>query len=133
MGREKKKNEDNSGILEQNFFQEKSKFEILEDKFKKTVFGVLNILLKFEDDSFEGEVISLLNETCQYLYYPFYDPMGYLWKKEVLFKSISKFLSYFQTVVFFNNTELFITVFYIGIFAVLGVVVDILCSIYHIF
>jgi len=40
MGREKKKNEDNSGILEQNFFQEKSKFEIAEEKFKKTLFGV---------------------------------------------------------------------------------------------
>ena len=125
MSSNKNSKDDKTEIIKQNFFQEKSKFEILEDKFKKTVFGVLNILLKFEDDSFEGEVISLLNETCQYLYYPFYDPMGYLWKKEVLFHNISKFLSYFQTVVFFNNTELFITVFYIGIFAVLGVVVDI--------
>ena len=118
MSSNKNSKDDKTEIIKQNFFQEKSKFEILEDKFKKTVFGVLNILLKFEDDSFEGEVISLLNETCQYLYYPFYDPMGYLWKKEVLFHNISKFLSYFQTVVFFNNTELFITVFYIGIFDV---------------
>ena len=104
MSSNKNSKDDKTEIIKQNFFQEKSKFEILEDKFKKTVFGVLNILLKFEDDSFEGEVISLLNETCQYLYYPFYDPMGYLWKKEVLFHNISKFLSYFQTVVFFNNT-----------------------------
>ena len=80
MGKHKKKNEDNSGILEENFFQEKSKFEIAEEKFKKTLFGVLNILLKFDDDDegFSGEVIGLLNETCQFLCYPFYDPMGYL-------------------------------------------------------
>ena len=127
MGREKKKNEDNSGILEQNFFQEKSKFEIAEEKFKKTLFGVLNILLKFDDDDegFSGEVIGLLNETCQFLCYPFYDPMGYLWKKEKLFKAISKFLSYFQTVVFFNNTELYTVVFYLIIVMILGVVVDV--------
>ena len=35
MGKNKKKNEDNSDILEENFFQEKSKFEIAEEKFKK--------------------------------------------------------------------------------------------------
>ena len=112
-------------IIEQNYFKEKTKFEIVEEKVKKTLFGVLNILLKFEDDDFSDEVIDLLNETCQFLYYPFYDPMGYLWKKEVLFSSISKFLSYFQTVVFFNNTELYILFFYIMMAVVLGVVVDV--------
>ena len=76
------------------------------------MFGVLNILLKFEDDDFSDEAIDLLNETCQFLYYPFYDPMGYLWKKEALFSGISKFLSYFQTFAFFNNTELYIVVFF---------------------
>ena len=35
MGKSKKKSEDNSDILEQNFFQEKSKFEIAEEKIKK--------------------------------------------------------------------------------------------------
>ena len=112
-------------IIEQNYFKEKTRFEIIEEKVKKTLFGVLNILLKFENDDFSDEVIDLLNETCQFLYYPFYDPMGYLWKKEVLFKSISKFLSYFQTVVFFNNTELYIVFFYIMMAVVLGVVVDV--------
>ena len=112
-------------IIEQNYFKEKTRFEIIEEKVKKTLFGVLNILLKFEDDDFSDEVIDLLNETCQFLYYPFYDPMGYLWKKEVLFSSISKFLSYFQTVVFFNNTELYIVFFYIMMAVVLGVVVDV--------
>ena len=112
-------------IIEQNYFKEKTRFEIIEENIKKTLFGVLNILLKFEDDDFSDEVIDLLNETCQFLYYPFYDPMGYLWKKEVLFKSISKFLSYFQTVVFFNNTELYIVVFYLMMAVVLGVVVDV--------
>ena len=117
-------------IIEQNYFKEKTKFEIIEEKVKKTLFGVLNILLKFEDDDFSDEVIDLLNETCQFLYYPFYDPMGYLWKKgdsnlDILFSSISKFLSYFQTVVFFNNTELYIVFFYIMMAVVLGVVVDV--------
>ena len=51
--------------------------------------------------------------------------MGYLWKKEKLFKAISKFLSYFQTVVFFNNTELYTVVFYLIIVMILGVVVDV--------
>ncbi len=54
MSSNKNSKDDKTEIIKQNFFQEKSKFEILEDKFKKTVFGVLNILLKFEDDSFEG-------------------------------------------------------------------------------
>ena len=112
-------------IIEQNYFKEKTRFEIIEEKVKKTLFGVLNILLKFEDDDFSDEVIDLLNETCQFLYYPFYDPMGYLWKKEALFSGISKFLSYFQTVVFFNNTELYIVFFYILMAVVLGVVVDV--------
>ena len=112
-------------IIEQNYFKEKTRFEIIEEKVKKTLFGVLNILLKFEDDDFSDEVIDLLNETCQFLYYPFYDPMGYLWKKETLFSGISKFLSYFQTVVFFNNTELYIVFFYILVAVVLGVVVDV--------
>ena len=112
-------------IIEQNYFKEKTRFEIIEEKVKKTLFGVLNILLKFEDDDFSDEVIDLLNETCQFLYYPFYDPMGYLWKKETLFSGISKFLSYFQTVVFFNNTELYIVFFYIMMAVVLGVVVDV--------
>ena len=127
MGKHKKKNEDNSGILEENFFQEKSKFEIAEEKFKKTLFGVLNILLKFDDDDddFSGEVVSLLNETCQFLCYPFYDPMGYLWKKDKLFSAICKFFSYFQTVVFFNNTELYTVVFYLIIIMILGVVADV--------
>ncbi len=127
MGKSKKKSEDNSDILEQNFFQEKSKFEIAEEKIKKTLFGVLNILLKFDDDDegFSGEVVGLLNETCQFLCYPFYDPMGYLWKKPQLFNVISKFLSYFQTVVFFNNTELYTVVFYLIIVMILGVVADV--------
>ena len=127
MGKDKKNKEDKSGIIDQNFFQEKSKFEIAEEKFKKTLFGVLNILLKFDDDDegFSGEVLELLNETCQFIYYPFYDPMGYLWKKPQLFRAISKFLSYFQTVVFFNNTELYTVVFYLIIVMILGVVVDV--------
>ena len=119
---EEKRKED---IIEQNYFKEKTRFEKVEDKIKETLFGVLNILLKFEKDDFSDEVIDLLNETCQFLYYPFYDPMGYLWKKKVLFSSISKFLSYFQTVVFFNNTELYILFFYILMAVVLGVVVDV--------
>ena len=47
--------------------------------------------------------------------------MGYLWEKEALFSGISKFLSYFQTVVSFNNTELYIVIFYL----LLRVVVDV--------
>ena len=66
MGKDKKKNEDNSGILEQNFFQEKSKFEIAEEKFKKTLFGVLNILLKFDDDDEGFSHISYLMNLTHY-------------------------------------------------------------------
>lgn len=47
--------------------------------------------------------------------------MGYLWEKEALFSGISKFLSSFQTVVSFNNTELYIVIFYL----LLRVVVDV--------
>ncbi|MCQ2816852.1 MAG: hypothetical protein MJ252_06265, partial [archaeon] len=122
----KKEEKDKELALKQNFFQEKTKFEILREKFKKTVFGVLNILLKFEDDDdWMGEVLDLVNETCQFLYYPFYDPMGYIWKNDALFSTISKTLSYFQTVVFFNDPELFIVVFYLIIGLILFVVIDI--------
>ena len=55
-------------IIEQNYFQEKTRFEIIEEKVKKTLFSVLNILLKFEDDDFSDEVIDLLNETCHFLF-----------------------------------------------------------------
>ena len=55
------KQEETTQALQQNFFQEKSKFEIIEEKLKNTIFGVLNILLKFDDDSFAGEVLSLIN------------------------------------------------------------------------
>ena len=126
------KQEETTQALQQNFFQEKSKFEIVEEKLKNTIFGVLNILLKFDDDSFYGEVLSLINETCQFLYYPFYDPMGYLWKKDSLFNTISKTLSYFQTVVFFNNTQLYIVVFYILILLIVLVVLDIIYVSYSI-
>ena len=51
--------------------------------------------------------------------------MRYLWKKEAHFSGISKFLSYFQTFAFFNNTELYIVVFYLLMAVVLGVVVDV--------
>lgn len=126
------KQEETTQALQQNFFQEKSKFEIIEEKLKNTIFGVLNILLKFDDDSFAGEVLSLINETCQFLYYPFYDPMGYLWKKDSLFSIISKTLSYFQTVVFFNDTQLYIVVFYFMILLIVLVVLDIIYVSYSI-
>ena len=44
-------------IIEQNYFKEKTRFEIIEENIKKTLFGVLNILLKFEDDDFSDEVL----------------------------------------------------------------------------
>ena len=104
----KKQDDASNDALNLNFNQEKSKFEIIEEKVKHTIFGVLNILLKFDDDSFASEVLSLINETCQFLFYTFYEPTAYLWKKEGLFNAISTILSYFQTVVFFNNTQLYI-------------------------
>lgn len=68
--------DESTTALQQNFFQEKSKFELIEEKVKKTIFGVLNILLKFDDGSFFAELLSLINETCQFLYYPFYAPVS---------------------------------------------------------
>lgn len=62
--------------LENYFFQSKTKFELIEERLKTTLFGVLNILLKFSEGSFLGEVLSLINETCQFLYYPFYSPVS---------------------------------------------------------
>ena len=120
-------NEDDnySSLLNMNFFQEKSKFEIIEEKIKTTIFGVLNILLEFDDDSFFAEVMSLLNETCQFLYYAFYEPMAYLWKNDTLFNAISGTLAYFQTVVFFNDTQLYIVFFYLIILLIVLVIADI--------
>ena len=83
-------------IIEQNYFKEKTRFEIIEEKAKKILFGVLNILLKFKDDDFSDEVIDLLNETFQFLYYPFYDPIGYLCKKKFFFQIFQNFYPTFK-------------------------------------
>jgi len=127
MSENKKSKDEKTNIIYQNYFQEKSKFEIIEQKFKHTLFGVLNILIKFEDEDEDitGEILDLTNETFQYLYYDYYDPMGYLYKKDSLYSPISKFLSYFQTVVFFNNTELYSLFFYLMVLLIIGVIIDI--------
>ena len=66
------------------------------------------VLEKIEDSIYLlpiGQMIADLNkgirvnETCQFIYYPFYDPMGYLWKKPQLFHAISKFLSYLTDII----------------------------------
>ena len=115
-----------STALHENFFQETSKLEVLKEKCKHTLFAVLNILLKFDEDTFIGEVLSLINETCQFLYYPFYDPMNYLWKSDNLFNIFSSSFSYFQTVVFFNDTKLYIVVFYVVILLIVLLVIDVI-------
>ena len=112
--------------LHDTFFEETSKLEILKEKCKHTLFAVLNILLKFDEDTFIGEVLSLINETCQFLYYPFYDPMNYLWKSDHLFNVFSSSFSYFQTVVFFNDTKLYIVVFYVVILLIVLLVIDVI-------
>lgn len=59
-------------MLSTNFFSEKTKFEKIEEKIKVTIFGVLNILLKFGGDNFVLEMILLCNELFQFLFYPFF-------------------------------------------------------------
>lgn len=63
---------DKDEMLSINFFSDKTKFEKIEDTIKTTIFGVLNILLKFGGDNFVLEMILLFNELFQFLFYPFF-------------------------------------------------------------
>lgn len=103
MEEEKRK----ENIIEQNYFKEKTRFEKIEESIKDTLFGVLNILLKFEKDDFSDEVIDLLNETCQFLYYPFYDPMDIYGKKKYFFQVFLNFYHIFKQL-FFSTTPNYI-------------------------
>ena len=57
--------------LKKNFFSEKSSLEKLEEKIKTSIFTVLFVLLKHEEFDYELEMISLLIEIFQFMYYPF--------------------------------------------------------------
>jgi hypothetical protein len=58
--------------LNQNvMFKEKTKFEKIEEHLKLSIFGVLFVLLKSGESDFTMEVVSLLSELFQFLYYPF--------------------------------------------------------------
>jgi hypothetical protein len=57
--------------LKKNFFSEKTSLEKFEEKIKNSIFTVLFVLLKHEEFDLEIEMLSLLIETFQFMYYPF--------------------------------------------------------------
>ncbi len=57
--------------LEDNFFPKKTAFDKFEEKLKNSIFGVLNVLLKFSETNPYVEYTLLLTELLQFLYYPF--------------------------------------------------------------
>jgi len=57
--------------LKKNFFSEKTSLEKFEEKIKNSIFTVLFVLLKHEEFDYEMEMLSLLIETFQFMYYPF--------------------------------------------------------------
>jgi hypothetical protein len=67
--KDKKKGE--MSMTQNTGFREKSKFEKIEEQLKLSIFGVLFVLLKQGESDFTMEVVSLLSELFQFLYYPF--------------------------------------------------------------
>ncbi len=61
----------NNITLDHNFLTEKSAFEKFEGNVKKIIFGVLFVLLKSQDFSFVFDVILLIFETLQFMWFPF--------------------------------------------------------------
>lgn len=57
--------------IDKDFFGEKTTFEKFEEKVKISIFGVLFVLLKNGENNFWIEMVSLLSELFQFMYYPF--------------------------------------------------------------
>ncbi len=67
--KEKKKGE--LSIKQNVMFKEKTPFEKFEEQLKLSIFGVLFVLLKNGEGNFVMEMVSLLTELFQFMYYPF--------------------------------------------------------------
>jgi hypothetical protein len=63
--------EKNKVSLKHNFFDEKTILERFEEKLKFSMFNVLFVLLKSEESNFWMEMVSLLSELFQFMFYPF--------------------------------------------------------------
>lgn len=57
--------------LKKNFFKEKTSLEKFEEKIKQSIFIVLFVLLKHEEFDFPMEMVTLLSELFQFMFYPF--------------------------------------------------------------
>ncbi len=65
------KEHQNNITLNDNFLTEKSAFEKFEENVKKIIFGVLFVLLKSQDFSIVVDVILLIFEILQFMWFPF--------------------------------------------------------------
>ena len=61
----------NSISLNQNLLSEKTSFEQFEENLKKSIFGVLFVLLKTQDFSIWVDIIFLTLELLQFMSFPF--------------------------------------------------------------
>ena len=61
----------NNISLNQNLLTEKTSFEIYEENLKKSIFGVLFVLLKTQDFSIWVDIIFLSLELLQFMSFPF--------------------------------------------------------------
>jgi hypothetical protein len=61
----------NSFSFNNNLLADKSPFEKLEENVKKILFGVLFVLLKSQDFSIVTDVILLIFEILQFMWFPF--------------------------------------------------------------
>jgi hypothetical protein len=75
MKNEKKQSEI---VLKKKFFSEKTTLEIFEDKIKQSIFIVLFVLLKHDDFDFPMEMVSLVLELFQFMYYPFNSNVNFI-------------------------------------------------------
>ena len=106
---------------------EKTAFEKFEQELKGTIFGVLFVLLKDEDTTFWKLVTMMFIDFVQLLNFPFNTSVNFPWYTETVLPFLQTFLNFFQIVswCFKLNWTTYIVVFYLCIFLVCLVILDV--------
>ena len=106
----------------------KTAFEKFEKKAKEIIFGVLFVMLKDEETSFWKLIILLIITECQMVSKLFPDEIKFPWKAgtiETVFDQIINFFNIDQWVFYISST-LYLIAYYLCIFIVLLMIIDII-------
>jgi len=99
----------------------------LESQVKSTIFNVLYVLLKEDENSQLKVIILTFLDYIQMFYFPFARNLNFPWKQENALNYWQTFLEFFQLANWFSKLNLttYIVIFYICIFIVCLVILDI--------